>query len=371
MLSNSAPSALPPADADEVLQTFRFGWALAELRGRYRPDVEHVEDSIGGSKVKRTAHALALGSERSSAEQRIGLENALAGWAKTLSLNFPNQQELDFPERLAPIARTLSENPADKQSWDQLTENIYLWDIAIQDRLVLKPSQSAAYQLGRGLAETFWELDPAVTDADDARCWTVVLGSPRRAILARLLARLSGYMDPLTIPAVTASLAAWVDVASSQPWRTVAGAPSLLFQQGLLWHDLICGERRPQDLEGTRRRLGGIGVIMPVLRSFWPQVVLGGFAVAALVFGAAELAAGNSKTHASAVITILGGVGITSAGLYARAKAAATSLFSVLRSAFEADRVGQAAMICPKPPVHVRTKPKRFAKVASRRLGTH
>jgi hypothetical protein len=110
---------------------------------------------------------------------------------------------------------------------------------------------------------------------------------------------------------------------------------------------------------------------MPVLRSFWPQVVLGGFAVAALVFGAAELAAGNSETHASAVITILGGVGITSAGLYVRAKAAATSLFSVLRSAFEADRVGQAATICPKPPVRVRARPKRVAKAASRRLGTH
>lgn len=167
------------------MQTFRFGWALAELRGRYRPDVTHVEDNVGGPKVKRTGHALALANERSPAEQRIGLEKALAGWAKALSLDFTDQQHPGFPERLAPFAHSLSEHPADKPSWDQLTEGFYLWDTAIQDRLVLKPAQSAAYQLGRGLAETFWELDPAVTDTSDAQCWTVVLGARRSATLER------------------------------------------------------------------------------------------------------------------------------------------------------------------------------------------
>jgi hypothetical protein len=52
----------------------------------------------------------------------------------------------------------------------------------------------------------------------------------------------------LTIPAVSISLDAWAEVATDSTWRDEPTARRWLFKQGLLWRDLIRGERRPADL---------------------------------------------------------------------------------------------------------------------------
>jgi hypothetical protein len=67
-----------------------------------------------------------------------------------------------------------------------------------------------------------------------------------------------------------------------------------------------------------------------------------------LAFSASELAAGSS-TKTNTLIAVLSALGITSAGLYARAKGIATSLFGRLQTAFERDRVGVAATLAPTP----------------------
>lgn len=65
------------------------------------------------------------------------------------------------------------------------------------------------------------------------------------------------------------------------------------------------------------------------------------------IAGAAFLASGASGAGWSTAISILGTLGITSASMYARAKADVTSLPANLRAKIEVDRVRQAADLCP------------------------
>jgi hypothetical protein len=358
-----------PDDAQDVIATFRFGWAIAELRGRYRPGVSHAEEIPPGPAVKRTEHALPLANERSEKEQRIEVFKVLAGLSQQLQLTFPDPAGQAMHDQVDAATRVLDAEPENHTAWNQLTELFYNWDKQVQDALALHPLQSAAYQLGRGLAETYWELDPSVVDPDDSRSWQVVLGEPRRAALKRATARLSAYIDPLTIPAVSVSLDAWGEVASDPGWRTQQDARRLLFGQGLVWRDLVRGERRPEDLAIAGGVMGRVGIIVPVARAFWPQIVIGALSVFALVAGASKLASESGTKSSNAVISILGGLGITSASLYARAKANATSAIDALRKAFDAERVGEAATSRPRAPL-TRARLERLPSSAAKQLGS-
>jgi len=361
--------SLPNQDADTVIAAFRFGWALAELRGRYRPDVSHVDEEVGTPGLKRSEHALPLASERSAKEQRIEVIRAVQGLSEQLALTFPEPNAKTVVQELDLLMRELDAEPLKNSAWNALTESFYNWDKRIQDTLVLRPLLSAGYQLGRGLAETYWELDPAVTDPRDSRAWEVVLGEARVAALKRATARLAAFIDPLTLPAVTVALEAWAEVALDLRWRQKPDARRLLFHQGLLWRDLVRGERRPADLAMRRGILGSVGMIFPLLRAFWPQILVGVAAIVALLAGASQLAATSGSKSSSTVISILGALGITSAGLYARAKATAMSTIDSLREAFKADRIGQAATLRPKPPLKTRASVKGLPSAIAQRLG--
>ena len=364
----AAATPPPTQDADTVIAAFRFGWAIAELRGRYRPDVGHAEEQVGTPGLQRKEHALPLSTERSPAEQRIEVMRVVEGLSDRLALTFPSDGKTMFQTLDVPM-RALDAGPKKASAWNTLTEDFYNWDKQIQDTLVLWPLLSAAYQLGRGLAETYWELDPTVTDPHDSRSWEVILGSERVLALKRATARLSSFIDPLTIPAVSISLDAWAEVAIDPAWRAQPNARRRLFQQGLLWRDLIRGERRPSDLVLRTGLAGRVGVIVPLLRAFWPQILIAVAAVIALVAGASQLAAASGSKSSNTLISILGGLGITSAGLYARAKATATSTIDTLRKGFEADRVGDAATLRPKPPLKTRANVKRLGATAAKQLG--
>jgi hypothetical protein len=362
-------AALPAQDAEMVIAAFRFGWAVAELRGRYRPSVSHVEEMIGTPELKRSEHALPLATERSSKEQRIEVIRVVQGLSQQLALTFPESDGATTADRLNVLMRQLDSEPTKARAWEALTEGFYNWDKRIQDTLVLRPLLAAAYQLGRGLAETYWELDPAVVDPRDSRSWEVVLGEERVEALKRATARLAAFVDPLTIPAVHVSLERWREVAADAPWRAKSESRHLLFEQGLVWRDLVRGERQPADLVVRSGVADRVGVIWPLVRTFWPQVLIGAAALAALLAGAAQLAAASGSKSSNTVISILGGLGITSAGLYTRAKATATSTMETLRKAFTADRVGEAATLRPKPPLRTRVSLKRLPSVAAEQFG--
>lgn len=350
----SAVASGHPNDIDHVRAAFRLGWAIAELRGRYRPDVRARELDVEHAPIARTGHALPLGNERTTKEQRIEVIRVLEGLSEQLEISFPTAAGDTKMKQLDPTLRKLDKTPQDAGASDQLANGLYYWDADIQDRLALIPILSAAYQLGRGLAETYWALDPQITDSQDARSWLVLLGDDRRATLKRLIARLADFVDPLTVPAVTGSLDAWGELAGDQHWRLQPDTRPILGQQALLWRDLIRGEQRPRDLIAGTNALRQIKLLPELWPVLWPQLTLGLLAVAALVGAAIALASGAKNVGFATAVGVLGGLGITSASLYGRAKASATSLLASIRDATERDRVGRAATHRPERTQHPR-----------------
>jgi hypothetical protein len=347
-----APSAdNQPADADSVRSAFRLGWAIAELRGCYRPDMIDSPLPDPGPAIVRLHHELPLANERPVEEQRRELVVAVKGLSSQLGLDFPLDGSTRG-EQLDPLLEAMSARSDD--AWESFTSYLYDWDSQIQRTLVLRPGQGAGYQLGRGLAETYWALDPEVTDPNDARCWLFLLGPRRRATLNRYVARLVAYLDPLVLPAVSASLGEWGEVAADQRWRSRPDARKRLYLQGLLWRDLIRGERRPQDLDPVpvADLFQEVQLIHKLWSAFWPQLLFGLLGAVVLVVGVIGLVGGlgiESKSLATA-LAVLGVFGLTLASAYAKAKANAASVLATARNTIEQERVGRAATLRPPRP---------------------
>ena len=129
-----------------------------------------------------------------------------------------------------------------------------------------------------------------------------------------------------------------------------------LYLQGVLWRDMIRGERRPQDLDPVP--VGDLLVEVQLVRklwsAFWLQLIIGLVGAAALVAGVTALAAGIKNRGIATALAVLGALGITVTGAYARAKANAASVLATVRETIERERVGRAAALVP-----VRPKRKR------------
>jgi hypothetical protein len=74
------------------------------------------------------------------------------------------------------------------------------------------------------------------------------LAPPRQQTVGRLLARLSAYLGPLVTAAIDGSFQGWCTLAADADRRGATDVRPTLAQQGLLWRDLIRGERQPLDL---------------------------------------------------------------------------------------------------------------------------
>jgi hypothetical protein len=266
-----ATMTTPPDDADLVLTAIRLGWYVAEVRGRNRLDGPTPCDSSPPVR-QRGDFDLPLRLERSWTELRIEAQTVMYELAKKLArANLGNDtRTVTQTRRIEILCRCLwrahkrSNEPSQKSTWGLLSKDLFAFDKGIQDLLTsFSDTQACGYQLGRGLAEAYWELDLGLTtpaavpqDApqlgriarwfaerkarkDQAEAfkaqeavppqtwheWTFLLGESRSFELSRLVGRLSAYFNLYTAPAVAGSLSAWEEVASNPAWRTVAKRP--------------------------------------------------------------------------------------------------------------------------------------------------
>jgi hypothetical protein len=340
-----------PTDQELTVKTFWLGWDVAELRGRCRPDFVHVNPPPSSPRI---AHALPLANERSEREQELQLVQEMEELAAQLSLSAPGHEA-------APPLMTIWElrrgswNAEESQAevWNRISESFYRWDASIQDALLMKPARAAAYQLGRGLAETYWALDPSIGDSNDWRSWGFLLGQRRCQRMKQLVARISAFTDPMTPLVVWTSLDTWQEVAASKPWRDQQDARSRLYQQGVLWRDLIRGEQRPSDLVHTRGEVARIAVLPSVLKNFRWEIIIAGVAAAGLAVAGTAVAQGSSS-WGSTIAVFLSGIGLTAAGLFARAKATATSLVEQLNQEVAKAQIARAGTCVPTRPASAR-----------------
>jgi hypothetical protein len=361
----------PVVTQNRAQDLMRLGWAVAELRGRvyFRSG---DPGCIAAKGVIRTHHSLPLSAERSAKELLIETKQVVQELAKRTGLELDGGQMKDSKgdtpappctavTRVAELADQVPEERSESSwpaAWNALTLALYQWDAAIQDALASASfGESSAYQLGRGLAECSWALDPDCP-SNHVMGWEHVLGAQRCVFLTRLLERLTPAVPPETASAIKGSLAAWQRVARDSHWRknTEPPGPVFLRQQIDIWRDMIVVGTDPRTFERSPALLQDIANIIPIIKGLWVQIVSALVSVGLLGLGVWSIIEyGNSKPWA-ALISALGVFGITASSLLANAKKKATGLVDRLQAAIAADEMAKAATIIPDRPKEATVK---------------
>jgi hypothetical protein len=361
-----------PDDALEVVGALRLGWYMAEVRGRSRP----AGPRPAGSELPLCDnYSLPLRIERSAAEQRAEALAVLRKLSGDLQVDTGTAGK--EPSRTAVIeqqAHVLAAaepgTPAAAAAWGALSASIYELDAHAQDTLAAQSDmRAAAYQLGRGLAEAYWALDPDVPcDPVLPQCWTFLLGKQRCEELARLVGRLSGYFDPYSAPAVAGTLRLWQSVAGHQEWRK--GAHDHLYRQLRRWYELLVLGQDPSTLIPPYGLLRDWRAGFHALRALWVQVVMAAISIGLVIALITLVLSGSASASLQAIFGVVGVVGLSAAGVQAGLKASAQGLLSRLRQDAYTDLVASAVVEAPGKPGARSPRKAVIAEIRKRTLTT-
>jgi hypothetical protein len=371
--ANAMPEAVPqgvadvlpgPVGDDRLRSLIQFGWATAELRGRYRQHITLVPQQVK-ERDRRKEHMLPLNFERSPYELLHQAEAEVQKLAATLALDIcklhflADHQTGAATSVLAEVwsgaQQSLKEMPkaaSDEQDrarraeiFDSVANLFYSWDLAIQDVLATAPvREAAAYQLGRALAETYWSLDPAQPDKD-VRSWSSTIGRDRRQAMQHMLVQLS---PPVAAPAVLAvrdSLEAWGRIAAKPKQRSRAQAVETLHRQIRVWHMLLIEQVEPMSFVDSKALLHHARKSWRVLQAFWGQIVLALVGIGSASAAAALLTEASPNKVLGTVLVVLGLFGVTGAGAAARLKAMANDSMGKMRAALDRAMIAEAVTI--------------------------
>ena len=239
---------------------------------------------------------------------------------------------------------------AARQPWADLAELMWQFDAHIQDRLAaLSQTQAIGYQLGRGLAETYWALDSS--QQEGSASWGFLLGERRCDELSRLTGRLAAYMPEYTAPAIAGSLEVWKAVVSTPTWLGhPARADVALYNQVRRWYELVVLGQDPTTLIGPAAVIRNYRTLTRAVKLFWPQLLATIVSAASLV---ALLYLVNTSGHyawAKALTGIVAAIGLSVAGLTGTLKNSAQALSKRLRQDAYTDLVAVAVQTAPPPP---------------------
>jgi hypothetical protein len=349
--------ALRRGDRSDVLAALRFGWYLAEVRGRNRPGGPRP---AAGQLPSRRDRALPLRMERTATELRIEAQVVLERLATDLNIDTvgvsddgPQSQTAVIDHQARALAAEKPDTPAAATAWAALAASIYELDAHTQDVLAGRSEiQAAAYQLGRGLAEVYWALDPdAACDPQQPDSWAFLLGQARCEELSRLAGRLSSYFSPFCAPAIAGTIKLWQSVASDETWRK--DAQDDLYLQLRRWYELLILGQDPSTLIKPYALLKNWHAYLRALQALRMPLAIAAISLIPLVALVTLAAKGSSSsTFLQALFGILGAVGLSAATLQARVKTMAQGLIKRLRQDTYTDLVAVAiAQAPPKPGV--------------------
>ncbi|MFN2569699.1 MAG: hypothetical protein ABR564_08895 [Candidatus Dormibacteria bacterium] len=316
----------PPDKYGDIRAALRLGWAVAEVRGRLRLGSDEILQRR--DLPVRHDRALPLAPERTPDEQHIEARKVMAAQAErcgVAGMTLPAYGESAVPAPLdgegpaAYISRLSHEmhrihGSGDEESacWDRITDVFRLWDTHIQDTLAGGLfGRASGYQLGRGLAETFWALDPEAP-AGDISSLSFLIGD-RHDSLCLLVDRISFSMRPYTADAIKGSLAMWVDYVSHSPTRPSREERCLLMKQVLVWRDLLATDTDPLNLLPPRKGVAGVSRIFPVIHAFFWELLTLGAGIAVVALAAVLLGGGTGKSAAGVAIgsfAVMGAAGV-------------------------------------------------------------
>jgi hypothetical protein len=375
-------AVVPTPELDRLRAALNLGWSMAELRGRLR--YGHVEPpgTVDYQFPRERFHALPIGGEHSLVEQQIATRVAVGQLAESFGVNepIPNRKDspsdaikalaMDLEKALAEAERngktaarpdTYPPGSAVAAAWDAAAEAIYYWDEQIQDALSVSAELHAAYQLGRGLSDSFWALNPdapapaskptldSTAAPPDPGSWEFLLGPRRKLMLGVYVKLLEGALAPLTGPAVLGPLTRWCALVGDDQVRSRSQDAQLALRGQLQnWREVLLGTRNPLSFAkhfGFRlalRQARRVAQTLPL------ETTLAGIGIGLLAAAGYALGSDTSNRGVAVLASVLGFFGVTGAGLLARAKAQAAELSVHLRDAFYRDIVETQATVLPK-----------------------
>jgi hypothetical protein len=329
-------------DSVQVLNSFRLGWYVAEVRGRNRPDgPEHVDPQLPSG----DCHPLPLRIERKATERRIEAQGVLAEVARQLGVDEDGTCGKHIDQEAHRLAT--ASDPAGQ--WTAFANTLWRFDAHIQDKLTAcSEMQACAYQLGRGLAETFWALNP--TEAQGRQGWRFLLGEPRCFELSRLVGRLSGYLSPYTGPAIVGSIEIWQKFAEREQWDPALAreAQAALREQIRRWYELIVLGQDPTTLIKPFDVIGNFHTLMQAIRQFWPQVAATVLGLGCIVTLLVMLSVGAGSDLVKTLGAVLGVLGVSLGAITGALKNSAQSLLARLRQDTYTELVAEG--ITSRPP---------------------
>jgi len=362
-----------PKDALEVISALRLGWYLAEVRGRNRPA---GPQPCGNDLPNRDNSVLPLRIERTAGELRAEAQVVLHKLAVDLCVDavMVNNQEQSrtavIDQQACVLAATVPGTPETAKAWNALAASIHELDAHAQDTLAAQSDmQSSAYQLGRGLAEAYWALDPDAACAPlTPQCWTFLLGEHRCQELTRLAGRLSGYYSPYSPPALAGTLRLWQSVASDQEWRK--GARDHLYRQLRRWYELLVLGQDPSTLIPPYALLKDWRASFHALRALWVQVVTAAISLGLVIALITLILNGSADAILKAIFGVVGIVGLSAATVQAGIKTTAQGLLSRLRQDAYTDLVASAVADAPAKPGTRKPHSAVIAEIRKRTLTT-
>ncbi len=342
-----------PHDCDLVQSAIRLGWSVAEVRGRNRP---------GGPKGTVVSlpvpidDPLPLRVQRSPTELRIEAQAVLAYLARKLDVDTrPGQTPFGeaIDEAAQALARARESAPEDRPevgaAWDALAKVLWEFDGHAQDQLTaVSDTQANGYQLGRGLAECYWALDPASENGWDS--WAFLFNSLRCAELTRLAGRLSVYMQTFTASSICGSLEVWKRLAADEGWRRQPTVEEDLYQQIRNWYELMVLDQDPTQLVKPYHLLRNWRVTAKAVQAFIPQLLVAAVSALLLVGFVIALSQKRPVGWLEAITSVLGAIGLSTAGLSAKLTNEAQALSTRLRQDAYTDLVAAAITTVPDPP---------------------
>jgi hypothetical protein len=357
-----------PEDALEVISALRLGWYIAEVRGRNRPAGPQPP---GNELPDRDNYVLPLRIERTAAELRAEAQAVLHELAGDLHVdtvivdNREQSRTAVIDQQACALAATVPGTAAAVSAWKAMAVSIYELDAHAQDTLTAQSDmQGAAYQLGRGLAEAYWALDPdAACTPLTPQCWTFLLGGPRCEELTRLVGRLSGYLNPYCPPAVAGTLCLWQSVAGDEQWRK--GAQDPLYQQLRRWYELLVLGQDPSTLIPPYALLKDWRASAHAVRALRIQLVTAAVSLALVIALITLILNGSASAFLKAIIGVVGIVGLSAATVQAGLKTTAQGLVSRFRQDAYTDLVASAIAEAPAKPGS--RKPHRAVMAAIRK----
>jgi hypothetical protein len=352
---------LEQAGSEQAIQILKAARADQQaLVTRHQRAVAAAQQVLAGARQLTAAGPPSAGAHAAAvlaAENAVELEQAIsAGEAAGLAALDQVIEVLDSPDIAAQAAaesirqRQLELADAARGPWADLAELIWRFDAHAQNRLTAtSESQGIGYQLGRGLAETYWALDPA--QVTGSASWSFLLSERRCGELSRMTGRLAAYMGDYTASAIAGSVEVWKEVARTPEWLgDVQQADRALYSQIRRWYELIILRQDPTTLIGPAALMKNYRTVSRALQLFWPQLVAAvfglGFLVVLLLLVSADIGTSWEKTLSG----ILAAIGLSLAGLTGTLKNSAQALLTRLRQDAYTDLVAIAVQTAPPPP---------------------